>query len=333
MNRQDKRRDGKLIGRGIEWTQVYGRPGYTWNPTAGCLHGCTWRMPDGTVIECYAKTVAEGLAQAGYPEGFEHHYWREHELNKPLNVEEPSGIFVSSMADLFGHWVPEDQINRVLDVMRRADWHIFQTLSKYPIRQKRFAFPDNVWVGVGLPAGHLMLAEGAVHALSVYLRHMSEIQARIRFMSIEPLWFDVSPIFEDWLAEHDRLPFEWVIVGAASNGPKLYQPEPGWVSKLVDLFDSQQVSVFFKGNLADNLAADPWREEFPPENPDPQSIQAVSRQNILSGRLIDKQDPQQWLDQVLDRPGTSRAQRTRLGQFLSWVRAARESVLPPDLTG
>ena len=114
------------------------RPGYTWNPTGGCFHGCTWQMPDGSTTECYAKTIAERFT-SGYPNGFEHHYWRPHSLKAPLKVKEKAGIFVGSMADLFGHWVPEEQIRQVLNVMEEANWHTFQTLSKFPIRL------PNVW--------------------------------------------------------------------------------------------------------------------------------------------------------------------------------------------
>jgi protein gp37 len=222
-------------------------------------------MPDGSMTECYAKTVAEGIAATVYKQGFEHHYWREQALGEPLRLKEPAGIFVGSMADLFGHWVPEDQLQQVLAVMCQAEWHIFQTLSKYPIRQKTYSFPANVWVGVSLPAGHRMSATGASRALDVYLHHMTEIQARTRFMSIEPLWFDVTPIYERWLNQHGRLPFEWVIIGAASKGKIIYQPEPEWVKRLLDLFDDQQIPVFFKGNLRGNEAAIPWREMFPHE--------------------------------------------------------------------
>ena len=173
------------------------------------------------------KTVAERLAVSAYPLGFEHHYWRPGALDEPLRMKKPAGIFVGSMADLFGHWVDSAQIREVLDVMQRADWHIFQTLSKYPIRLSEFnPYPPNVWVGVSIPAGHLMKPEGAARALRAYLRHMTEIEAGVRYMSIEPLWFDVSPVFEEWIAEQGALPFEWAIIGAASNGAKLYQPKP-----------------------------------------------------------------------------------------------------------
>jgi len=39
-------------------------------------------------------------------------------------------IFVNSMSDLFHEDVPPDYIGRVGDVMRRADWHVFQVLTK-----------------------------------------------------------------------------------------------------------------------------------------------------------------------------------------------------------
>ena len=57
--------------KGIEWTRIRQAdgtelPGYTWNPTGGCFHGCTWRMPDGSITECYAKTIAERFT-SGYP--------------------------------------------------------------------------------------------------------------------------------------------------------------------------------------------------------------------------------------------------------------------------
>jgi protein gp37 len=254
--------------KGIEWTRIVKMvngvkttlPGYTWNPTGGCLHGCTWQMPDGSITECYAKTVAERLAVGTYKEGFEHHYWRPDALQEPLKVKNSAGVFVGSMADLFGHWVPEEQIRQIITVMQDAHWHTFQTLSKYAIRLPEFnPFPSNVWVGVSLPAGHLMKPQGAARALQAYLRSMEQVEANIRFMSIEPLWFDVAPILREWIRAKGKLPFEWVIIGAASNGALIYQPKQEWVQGLLDIFDEQNIPVFFKGNLK---WVD-WRESFP----------------------------------------------------------------------
>lgn len=260
----------------IEWTRVkqliagelITLPGYTWNPTAGCMHGCTWKMPDGSVTECYAKTVADKFrSEKVYSNGFEHHYFHPERLNEPLKLKTPAGIFVGSMADLFGHWTPKEQIEQVINVMRQADWHTFQTLSKYPVRLPEFnPYPSNVWIGVSLPAGHMMKPEGATRALKAYLGHMEAVQSSVRFMSIEPLWFDAAPVFNEYMKSHGHLPFEWVIIGAASKGKIIYQPSPEWIESLLDVFDEQSIPVFFKGNLRGNSAAKIWREDFPLPN-------------------------------------------------------------------
>ncbi len=156
------------------------------------------------------------------------------------------------------------QIRQVLEVMTKADWHIFQTLSKFPIRLPQFnPYPENVWVGVSLPAGHLLSATGGARALRAYLRHMRGIEASVRFMSIEPLWFDVAPVFEAWLAAGEALPFEWAIIGAASNGWRIFQPERAWTARLIELLDAQDVPIFFKGNLEWS----DWRAGFPELRP------------------------------------------------------------------
>lgn len=249
---------------GIEWTRIRmgdkTLPGYTWNPTAGCFHGCTWKMPDGSIAECYAKTVAERLAVKAYPDGFEHHYWRPDQLIEPGKLLTPAGIFVGSMADLFGHWVPAEQIQQVLAVMDFANWHTFQTLSKNPRRIPAFnPFPRNVWVGVSLPAGRNLSPAAAAINTRTYLNQMEQIEASVRFMSIEPLWFDVAPALAKYSEMMEGLPFEWAIIGAASNGAKTYQPEREWVSRLLKVLDAHHIPVFFKGNLA----WDERRADFP----------------------------------------------------------------------
>ena len=94
---------------GIEWTRrvlVDGTRtrGFTWNPVAGCRHACEWDMPDGTRVQCYAKTTAEGVARSAYPQGFEVPTFHPHRLREPLTVKAPAGIFLDSMADLMGQW-------------------------------------------------------------------------------------------------------------------------------------------------------------------------------------------------------------------------------------
>ena len=145
MNRQIKRRRGRIVGRGIQWTD------FTWNPIGGCKHACRWKMSDGTIAVCYAETIAEKFSRH-YPHGFEQHYWRPDKLDDPVKFTTPSRVFVDSMSDLMGAWVPEKQVRRVLEVCQTAHWHLFQLLTKNPGRLAKFDFPENVWVGVSSPS-------------------------------------------------------------------------------------------------------------------------------------------------------------------------------------
>jgi protein gp37 len=246
MNKQSK----SPTKRGIEWTD------YTWNPVGGCQHGCRWIMPDGSIAECYAETVAERVAQAAYPLGFEYHYWRPEQLKKPLMVTNPSRIFLDSMSDLMGHWVPDEQVEQVLEICRQAHWHSFQLLTKNAPRLKQFDFPSNVWVGVSAPPsimfGKPLSLLQQSRMLDRMLDVLHQVDVPIRWMSIEPLSFDIAPL----LVNSD---LQWAVIGAATNGPKTYQPKPEWVENVLDVLDAQCTKIFLKGNLRWT----PWREEFP----------------------------------------------------------------------
>lgn len=262
MNKQGKLINGKVVG-GIEWTKTIlpdgtERQGFTWNPVGGCKHRCRWSMPDGTIAICYAEEVANGIAQSHYPDGFEAHYYHPKRLAEPLGVKEPSKIFLDSMADLMGYRVPVEQIDAVLNICRSAHWHRFQLLTKNAPRLLQFDFPPNVWAGVSMPPSFMWGRELSQHQQEAKFRRdmdvLSRIKASVKWVSFEPVAFDVAPV----LAEFSGV-LSWAVIGAASNGPKYYQPNRAHVMNLLDVLDRQGVSVFFKGNLD----WQPWREEFP----------------------------------------------------------------------
>lgn len=264
-------------GRGIEWCD------YTWNVIRGCQHACEWTMPDDTTAICYAKEVAEGLAQSAYPQGFAHHYFKPEALVDPARIKKPSRIFLDSMSDLMGAWVPAEQVQQVLDVCAANPQHVFQLLAKNAPRLKRFQFPANVWVGVSAPPTAFIGKQLSLHQQEAYVHRALNVmedlkaknQASVTWMSIEPLSFDIASTFIDWLGEPEswlgqpmELPIDWVVIGAATNGRSVYQPAPEWVGHLVGDETMggvlEGIPVFFKGNLKGNEAATPWREEFPP---------------------------------------------------------------------
>jgi protein gp37 len=268
MNKQQKRNKDGSIGRGIEWTD------FTWNPIKGCFHACQWEMPDGSIANCYAEDVANRVAQAAYPYGFEHHYWTPAVLDEPLRVKAPARIFVGSMADVFGHWVPDEQINQVLAIARAAHWHTFQFLTKNPVRAKVFDIPANCWIGASTPPDFMWNKPLTRHQQArMFSRLLSELTTlKVRgvttWISAEPLSWDVAKLLREddpWIGDpYQCAAFDWIVIGAASNGNQYYPPSEANVRALVDWCDGARVKVFFKGNLRSlPWAAANWREEFP----------------------------------------------------------------------
>jgi len=104
----------------IEWTDA------TWNPVRGCTKispGC---------VHCYAETFSErfrGVPGHPYEQGFDLRLVPE-KLVDPISWSKQRMVFVNSMSDLFHEDVPDDYIELVVQVMVKADWHIFQVLTK-----------------------------------------------------------------------------------------------------------------------------------------------------------------------------------------------------------
>src|SRR5438034_2295565 len=131
----------------IEWTDA------TWNPVRGCTKitpGCA---------HCYAERFAErfrGVAGHPYEFGFDLRLVRE-KLNEPLKWRNPKRIFVNSMSDLFHSEVPDAYVAAVVDIMRRADWHVYQILTKRSERLRDYVNSiqdahamSHVWWGVSV---------------------------------------------------------------------------------------------------------------------------------------------------------------------------------------
>ena len=236
-------------GQGIEWTSIPGVvAGASLNPVAGCFHNCAWRMPGGEMVSCYAEAMADRF-NGHYPDGFQHRYWYPERLKEPAKKKKPHGIFLGSMADMFGQWVNGFQIQAVLKMCWNTPQHTYFTLTKNPRRYLDFSLPDNVWAGCSLPGGPLLQQRHADSAMMVYLRYMYDVRATVRWLSLEPLWFDVAATLRRWVESGLHLPCDWMVIGAGSNGNKLYQPKPEWVQALVDFGIEYNIPVFMKKNL------------------------------------------------------------------------------------
>jgi protein gp37 len=277
----------KTRGRGIEWCDV------TRNVLRGCKHGCRWLMPDGTIAVCYAETLAEhGVAKAGYPHGFAHHYWVPNMLKELVAGKDPLLIFCDSMSDMFAHYVPEEHVTTILQTMKKASHHTYQSLTKAAPQLLKYTqhMPQNLWVGISSPpdwfmGNRLSRAQQVAmlrRSLSV-LCQVKEQTGNIVWMSAEPVSWDLTEVIDE---SH---PLDWIVIGAASNGRHYFQPEVEHVKKLLQVMDATRTPVFFKGNIqplfdANDLGTDElnrWREDFPRTYRDGKEIPAVKRREQM----------------------------------------------------
>ena len=210
----------------IEWTDA------TWNPVRGCTKispGCA---------RCYAETFAErwrGIPGHAYERGFDLRLVPE-KLDEPLKWKRPRKIFVNSMSDLFHDRVPDDYIIQVADVMSRADWHIYQVLTKRADRLSHLlntklvehALKPHIWWGVSV--------ENRKHGLP-RIEALQKAPAAVRFLSIEPLLEDLGVI--------DLTGIHWVIAGGES-GPGARPMNEEWVMSIRDQCIAAGVPFFFK---------------------------------------------------------------------------------------
>ena len=130
----------------IEWTDK------TWNPVTGCTkvsQGCK---------HCYAERMAKRLnamKNPRYVNGFKVTLHPDL-LDVPKRWKKGCNIFVNSMSDLFHEKVPFSFIIKVFDTMEKANWHIFQILTKRPQRMIHFTREiykkvlPNVWLGTSI---------------------------------------------------------------------------------------------------------------------------------------------------------------------------------------
>jgi len=208
----------------IEWTEM------TWNPVTGCTkvsQGCK---------NCYAERMAgrlKAMGSARYRNGFGLTLHRDL-VELPKNWKRGRMVFVNSMSDLFHKAIPTSFVDSVFDTMERADWHVFQVLTKRSSLLRRYVnaryvdrAPPHIWLGVSIED------RGSL----VRLRHLLESKAAVRFVSFEPLL--------EALGQMDLSGIDWAIVGGESGfGARPMKRE--WVISIRKQCRKYGIPFFFK---------------------------------------------------------------------------------------
>ncbi len=235
----------------------------SWNPITGCLHGCPYCYARGMARRFGGKIItghdhlyildeparrADGTINP-YPYGFDPTY-HKYRLTIPQEWKKPQTIFVCSMADMFGDWVPEDWIDQIFTACLAAPQHRYLFLTKNGKRYMELAKNgvlvdrENFWYGCSVtrPEEPFFFSD----------RYKT-------FASIEPI---LEPF--DWVPglNHIELP-DWIITGAETGNRKgKVKPERDWLDGIINGCAEHHIPLFMKESLRELTGSD-FKQEFP----------------------------------------------------------------------
>ena len=257
----------------IDWTE------YTWNPVTGCYHTCPYCYARkqsarfaGDVrlnladLRCEMYQGVEGLyvlnepyltynnRSINYPFGFAPTL-HEYRLDWPGKVKNSANIFVGSMADLFGEWVPDEWIQKVFEACDRYPQHNYMFLTKNPPRYLRLTLDgilpdlDNMWYGASVTSQEDMERVSTLAAL----------ESGHRFLSIEPLFGGLELLD---LLSSGKGGIDWVILGAETGNRKgKIIPEKEWIQEVARQCRVAGVPLFMKESLRELISE--FIQEYP----------------------------------------------------------------------
>lgn len=262
----------------------------TWNPVTGCEHGCpycyariiakrfgtnwlpyenpdTYKfVPDG--METHAIIELDGMqarkkkdskiVPAPYPLGFTPTFHR-YLLDIPMEWKKPRTIFVCSMADLFGDWVPDKWIQQVFDACDKAPQHRYLFLTKNPKR-----YSDLYEKGI-MPKG--VKAWNKYFGCTITKPTDEYFYNNLYGNGIDhPGFISIEPIMEDFDAveiDKDEFGIKWIIVGAETGNRKgKVIPKREWIEHIAESCRKSNIPIFMKESLRELMGAE-LRQEFP----------------------------------------------------------------------
>ncbi len=244
---------------------------FVFNPVTGCLHGCE---------NCYAMSflrrfsgdvrINKGSPQLSritkdlyvLPNPFKNSTGgvipspagttptlHEYRLRMPAQKKKPANIFVCSMADLFGEWVPDEWIEKVFSACEAAPWHNYLFLTKNPKRYDTLlqagSLPqyDNFWYG-----STLLKPDDPIFSAKGYKT----------FINIEPLKTSFKGCNFNGAS--------WVIIRVETGGKKSkIKPEREWIKEIISTCRKGNLHIFM---VESQELREVWTECFVQEIPE-----------------------------------------------------------------
>lgn len=214
----------------IEWAD------YSVNPIKGiCKNDCFY---------CYAKRMYKRF-------GWDPHIRPDFTVFAGLEAIKPSRIFIGSMHDIFGEWVPATWIRAIISSCGNYPQHTFLFLTKNPKRYSKFKFPQNCWLGTSIENDKNV---GRLYDLCKATKGRNKI-----FISFEPL---LSGMTEVMYYRPELKKLDWIIIGGLTPKPV---HEDKWVLDLIDFIRILTYSAHINLPifLKDNLKFGVETKEFP----------------------------------------------------------------------
>ena len=191
--------------------------------------------------------------------------FHRYKLGEPQRWKKPRNIFVCSMADLFGDWVPDEWIDAVISSTQSALQHRYLFLTKNPKRYDDWLERFEEWRAKGIEE----VANcwfGASASTNKELDRANE--SRAQWLSIEPIReriaTDENQFMEvDPYIGYEQKRWEWVVIGAETGNSKhKIVPKREWVEEIVKVCKEYGTPVFMKESLRELMGED-FRQEFP----------------------------------------------------------------------
>lgn len=246
----------------IEWCT------HTWNPVTGCKRGCPYcyarsmanrfgtnssdsiflkgHVANGELVVIPGKdtrTLTDAMFELNapvygnpYPFRFRPTF-RRYLLDELRKSRGAKDIFVCSMADLFGDWVPTRWIRDVLDACSAAPKHRYLFLTKNPARYETLNLlallprEENFWYG-------------ATVTETEDFERFPMLAWPHAFLSAEPLLGRVDM--------NKMQGVRWVIVGAETGNYRPVNkvtPKREWVDEIAAFCGKYGIPVFYKDSL------------------------------------------------------------------------------------